>query len=516
MTDLHPADAPLAGAPALPRTGAHAWRLALAFARWAGWIVGGALFLMAPVFINGRVFPFTDSATYFQSGYHTLRAIFEGAGLPISEFSRAYLAARSPYYGVAITGLEWVGTLWLIVLVNALGSSILLRATARILDRARVNAIYAALIVGLTLVSALPLFVGFIMPDITAAFEIMAIGLLVFYPARLTLGEKALLWTTIAAALAFHPTHGMIALFVAPAALFLRLLMKQTDVLRRAIIVGSAMAVGMAAWAVFAATNNASAKPQYSPPFVMARLLADGPGATYLRHACAENPKAYALCAFKDLKFVKSDEILWSWRKDKGVFAVADTNTRLALIHESTRFAVNAVLHDPVGVTRAALKNFGLQLISVGVDEGFRLDAHYWMTYPPDFYLRNMAIRAHLCSATAKTCPARLPLEALHVWHYITTALAALYLVAWYYLSLSAPAARNDSERRLFMAFGAVLIFGVVINAAVCGVISGPFARYQARVAWLLPALAIVAEMRFAILAPLFARFIPARPADQG
>ncbi|HWA22054.1 MAG TPA: hypothetical protein VG735_06630, partial [Caulobacterales bacterium] len=487
---------------------------ALAFVRWAGWIVGGALVLMLPVFVNGRVFPFTDSATYFQSGYHTLRAIFVGVGLPISEFSRAYLAARSPYYGVAITGLEWIGTLWLIVLVNALGSAILLRATARILDRARVNAIYAALIVGLTLVSALPLFVGFIMPDITAAFEIMAIGLLVFYPTRLTLGEKALLWTTIAAALAFHPTHGMIALFVAPAALGLRLLMKQTDVLRRGAIVGSAMVVGMAAWAVFAAANNASAKPQYSPPFVMARLLADGPGATYLRHACAENPKAYALCAFKDLKFVKSDEILWSWRKDKGVFAVADTNTRLALIHESTRFAVNAVLHDPVGVTRAALKNFGLQLISVGVDEGFRLDAHYWMTYPPDFYLRNMAIRAHLCSATAKTCPARLPLEAIHVWHYITTALAALYLAAWYYLSLSGPAARNDSERRLFMAFGAVLIFGVVINAAVCGVISGPFARYQARVAWLLPALAIVAEMRFAILAPLYARFIPARRAD--
>ncbi|MES1203090.1 MAG: hypothetical protein ABUS57_16770, partial [Pseudomonadota bacterium] len=177
MTDLHPADAPLTGAPALPQTGADAWRLAMAFARWAGWTVGGALFLMLPVFVNGRVFPFTDSATYFQSGYHTLRAIFEGVGLPISEFSRAYLAARSPYYGVAITGLEWIGTLWLIVLVNALGSAILLRATARILDRARVNAIYAALIVGLTLVSALPLFVGFIMPDITAAFEIMAIGL---------------------------------------------------------------------------------------------------------------------------------------------------------------------------------------------------------------------------------------------------------------------------------------------------------------------------------------------------
>ncbi|MEJ0022163.1 MAG: hypothetical protein WDN76_01020 [Alphaproteobacteria bacterium] len=296
-------------------------RLAIAFVHWAGWIIGGALVLMLPIFINGRVFPFTDSATYFQTGYGTLRTIFDGIGLPISEFSRSYLAARSPYYGVAITVLEWIGTLWLIVLVNAIGSAILLRATARILDHARANAIYSYLIVGLTIFSALPLFVGFIMPDITAAFEIMAIGLMVFYPTHLTIGEKVLLWTTIMAALAFHPTHGMIALFIVPMALTLRHFMGQTDVRRRAAILGSAMVVGMGAWALFAAVNNSSPKPQYSPPFVMARLLADGPGAKYLRAACAKDKNAYALCAYKDLKFKNSDEILWSWHRDKGVFA---------------------------------------------------------------------------------------------------------------------------------------------------------------------------------------------------
>jgi hypothetical protein len=246
----------------------------------------------------------------------------------------------------------------------------------------------------------------------------------------------------------------------------------------------------------------------------MARLLADGPGAKYLNAACAKNEKAYALCAFKDLKFNKSDEILWSWHKDKGVFARADTNTRLALIHESTRFAVNTVLHEPVGVGLAALRNFGLQLISVGVDEGFKLDAAYWMSYPPDFYLRNMAIRAKLCSETAKKCPSRLPMQVVHVWLYITTALATLYLIAWTYLALKNPQARGDPDRQLFMAFGAVLVFGVIVNAAVCGAISGPFARYQARVAWLLPALVIVAEMRFGILQPLWRKFIPARRAE--
>src|SRR5262249_22551579 len=107
---------------------------------------------------------------------------------------------------------------------------------------------------------------------------------------------------------------------------------------------------------------------------------------------------------------------------------------------------------------------------------------------------------------------------AIHVWLYITTALSAAYIIAWTWLSLRSRTAMADPERRLFMAFGAVLVFGVLVNAAICGAISGAFARYQARVAWLLPTLVIVAEMRFGILRaifdPLWKKLIPGRRAD--
>ena len=37
----------------------------------------------------------------------------------------------------------------------------------------------------------------------------------------------------------------------------------------------------------------------------------------------------------------------------------------------------------------------------------------------------------------------------------------------------------------------AVILFGmVVVNAAVCGILSGAFSRYQARIVWLAPAMA--------------------------
>jgi hypothetical protein len=40
------------------------------------------------------------------------------------------------------------------------------------------------------------------------------------------------------------------------------------------------------------------------------------------------------------------------------------------------------------------------------------------------------------------------------------------------------------------------VVFGVIVNAVVCGVMSGPHDRYQARVAWLLPALALIAHFQ--------------------
>ena len=36
------------------------------------------------------------------------------------------------------------------------------------------------------------------------------------------------------------------------------------------------------------------------------------------------------------------------------------------------------------------------------------------------------------------------------------------------------------------------MVLAVALNAAVCGVLSGPFARYEARLLWLVPAAALL------------------------
>ena len=45
-----------------------------------------------------------------------------------------------------------------------------------------------------------------------------------------------------------------------------------------------------------------------------------------------------------------------------------------------------------------------------------------------------------------------------------------------------------------FWEFAGLVLVGVVLNAAVCGMLSGPEDRYQARVVWLVPLLALIAS----------------------
>jgi hypothetical protein len=40
-------------------------------------------------------------------------------------------------------------------------------------------------------------------------------------------------------------------------------------------------------------------------------------------------------------------------------------------------------------------------------------------------------------------------------------------------------------------AFILMILVGIVVNAVVCGVLAGPFDRYQTRISWLLPAVAL-------------------------
>jgi hypothetical protein len=53
------------------------------------------------------------------------------------------------------------------------------------------------------------------------------------------------------------------------------------------------------------------------------------------------------------------------------------------------------------------------------------------------------------------------------------------------------PAVSGENGKRV-TGFSFMVVSGVILNAIVCGALSGPWGRYQARVMWLLPMIAML------------------------
>jgi len=85
-----------------------------------------------------------------------------------------------------------------------------------------------------------------------------------------------------------------------------------------------------------------------------------------------------------------------------------------------------------------------------------------------------------------------LPLRVASLVFQLAAFASALALVYFFV------ACRNVSmmEGVVFWEFAGLVIAGVMLNAAVCGVLAGIFDRYQARVVWLVPMLALVGGLK--------------------
>ena len=102
------------------------------------------------------------------------------------------------------------------------------------------------------------------------------------------------------------------------------------------------------------------------PPFLMARMIADGPGYRFLQENCAEKP--YTVCKYIDRLPVSDGDFLWSESPTNGVFRVADLPTRIALSSEQTSFAIDVFLFDPVAVIASATRDFFRQFFKITLD----------------------------------------------------------------------------------------------------------------------------------------------------
>jgi hypothetical protein len=481
----------------------------------------GALILMSATLAIGRPSVFTDTDDYYAQGRSVVRALDKWFfhGVPILNWEDAQYrmthadggdeepvhnqdGARSAYYGVSLYILETVGTLWLFAFTQALTAAGLVYAFWRAAAPKAVEWTYFALMGGLAAASTLPVFTGFAMPDVFAGFAAISTILLMVYPDRFRWPAQATLWFLLAAAMNFHMSNLITSMGLTAASIAALVWFKApwSDLFKRALTVLLAAVVAISASTVYAKMVQWRSGDELGhPPFLTARVLADGPGRKYLLHACRTG-SPYVVCGFKWLPLDDSEDILWSDDTDRGIFNLSEFPVRVQMEHEDAKFALASTLYDPVGQIKVSLDNWRQQIFNTRLDEpllnpGYYLHDQYWKTTNLPKLIKSTG---GYCGQTPGNCAPRVDAETLALIDGVIAFLAAGYVgFRLYRLNFLAMWKRRDFDDPVFRAsIAAVLLLtAVLLNAAVCGAISGPFPRYQARIEWLFTASAILFEI---------------------
>lgn len=479
----------------------------------AAHVVLAALLLLVVAAANGRPAAFPDTASYYSQGRYIVRALGLAAATDADaarrdptalgadrgndgQIAASIAGARSPLYGLLLYGARRIGSVWALAALQSLIAACLLWTTARAALRRRAPATFHAVNLALALGSGLPLFAAFLIPDVFAGLAVGSVALLLVYRDRLTRTEQAGVAGLIVISALLHATilvlAAALAATAAAAAACISPRLRRRLAGRAGLTAAVVFAAGLLAFGLQGAVNASLGQVEGQPPFLAARVLADGAGRLELKAACRSDDAPWALCRYRRLPLDNSEDVLWAVEPGRGVFNVATLAVRRRIQAEQLRFTLAAIARAPLTEAGAALRNVGEQLALYQVDAPLR--------NPADFLAHPVLARTAIpdlepdmapCRRKASACKARFPYGLLMWAHGVVLLLSTTFL-GWRLSKGDARALlcgegpRSEDLKRL-LAFQAFVGLGVLLNAVLCGALSGPFARYEARLIWLWP-----------------------------
>lgn len=463
----------------------------------------GGLLLLIYVFVNGVPFFYPDAFVYFyygESAWEKLGStlpdfwwatapsggVSPEAFAPLDELSTGNTASvgtggkdnwtpragRSVYYGLlsALPGIfspPWNGVI-LQAYCSALTVAFAWRAAA-----GAVGAGYLVAMAALGVLSTFGIFASTAMPDVWAAVGILAVAVLVAARDRIGRIDRIVLWGLVLFAALAHSSHLLV----------LGILVVLFGVLRAAkvapiawVTIGKLFAVLVAAvgleMAAQAAIARAAGNQPLGLPFLTAHLVDGGPGMDFIRDACPD--AGFAVCE-------GADRLPVEWREFLFRFSVPLDYQR-RLVDEDASFALATLRHDPLAVIGLALRDAARQTVMIGL-----------VTTPIRSAIGERAAAEQSSAPLAQRVRAGRLYDADWLYRFLSITNMALVLAGL--AALGFVATRPDLGTRAggLRPFLVVSITGLLLNAAVCGVLASPYDRFQARVAWLVPVLAIIA-----------------------
>jgi hypothetical protein len=327
------------------------------------------------------------------------------------------------------------------------------------------------------------------MPDVFAGLAILAAANLVAYGDTMTRSRLAIWVMLLCLAVLFHTSHLLLVLVISAVAVFWAILGRASLSWRGIACLAFSVVVGVAGEAAFTfGVSRMLGVPPLRPPFAMNRMIVDGPGAAYLKAHCPQ--AGFTMCRFLDRlppaqTSMSPDSDARRQDAENSMIVLyneADADTRRALGAEHFSFALATIRYDPVGVIESAVRDTIIQFRSFGLSE---------FSYPHSFFADRIPQPYLAIMEKTKAWGGKMPTGAFSNVVMAVTVLGALYTAGYFFRS------RRRVENELaFGRFAAIIFLGVALNAVICGVLSGPYDRYQARVIWLVPLMAALAFFR--------------------
>jgi hypothetical protein len=427
----------------------------------------GALALAWPAFYNGFPLLYADSMTYLDDGRIVARALF------LHQFSD-YYGMRSFFYSLGILPWHWNITPWPIVALQCFLVAYVVWLVVRSISPLHTVACYLVLVLPLSLLTSASWYAAFIMPDILGPVLYLSVYLLVFARETLSRAERLALYIIAFAGVTAHASHFLLAAGLCVLLLLFAAFERRPFPGRFPALGEVASIIALAAAAQMALHGYLYGKPSLNgerPPYLMARVTADGPGRWYLEQHCPQ--LHWVVCNHLGALTSDPDDFLWA---PDGVYDSSSSAERVEIDREEMPLVLAAVRTYPREQLMKSAANFRDQFLAFGL---YGFDSSPWILDQ----FNDVLPRARTSYLESREARDALPLDRLSdiQWWTVVASLGAtgvLIPFLW----------RRRSPQLAGLTL--VIVSMVVANAFVTGVLSDVEDRYECRVIWLIPLLA--------------------------
>lgn len=311
--------------------------------------------------------------------------------------------------------------------------------------------------------------VTFIMPDCYAPVMLGAMAILPFYWDRFSMAMRLMILGFAIFGVAVHTSHPPIAMgtaLVVTAHLFLLRRNMPLKLPKALAIVWAPPVLGLILVLLtgLVGFGKASVAPKHHP-LALARAIDNGPARWYLVEEC-KTPKRYAICEIYGTHIPATvQELLWS----KENLIVRATPEQLDRIRaEENTILIEATRRYPVQQLLLVVHDVPEQFVRFGLNY-FRYGSTIVRNAKGDIILRN--------PGSGEDPQIIAVLDWLTLISVIAGSLALMF---WW-------RGMTVAQRGMIL----ILLTGLLANAAVCAIFSGVAPRYQARLIWLVPWMAL-------------------------